>query len=83
MKFVLAQGLDDPRVPAGEAEQIVKAIRENGHDVWYMLATDEGHGFRKKRNRDLYTQVVAMFLREHLLGGEDAVEPVADRAARD
>ena len=43
-------GLNDPRVPAGESQQIADAVRKNGVDVWYLLAKDEGHGFRKKAN---------------------------------
>ena len=64
--FVI-QGLNDPRVPASESEQMVKSIRENDGTVWYMLAKDEGHGFRKKGNRDRMTEAVAMFLQENLL----------------
>jgi dipeptidyl aminopeptidase/acylaminoacyl peptidase len=64
--FVI-QGLNDPRVPASESEQMVKAMRENGGTVWYMLAKDEGHGFRKKENRDRMTEAVALFLQENLL----------------
>jgi dipeptidyl aminopeptidase/acylaminoacyl peptidase len=66
----VAQGQNDPRVPATESEQIVRAVRAAGHDVWYMNALNEGHGFRKKENRDLYGQIVVMFLREHLVGEE-------------
>jgi dipeptidyl aminopeptidase/acylaminoacyl peptidase len=65
--LLVAQGQNDPRVPVTESEQIVAAVRANGHKVWYMNALNEGHGFRKKENRDLYQQVVVMFLREHLL----------------
>ena len=64
----VAQGLNDPRVPASESEQMVEAIRENGGNVWYLLAKDEGHGFRKKVNRDYYNFAVVMFLEQHLLG---------------
>ena len=64
--FVI-QGANDPRVPASESEQMVAAIRENGGTVWYMLAKDEGHGFRKKDNRDRMTEAIALFLQEHLL----------------
>ena len=64
--FVI-QGLNDPRVPASEAEQIVDVVRKNGGDVWYMLAKDEGHGFRKKTNRDHYTAAVVMFFQKYLL----------------
>jgi dipeptidyl aminopeptidase/acylaminoacyl peptidase len=67
----IAQGLNDPRVPASESEQIVKAIRDNGGTVWYLLAKDEGHGFRKKSNRDYYTNAVALFMERFLLGNEE------------
>jgi hypothetical protein len=30
--------------------------------VWYLAARDEGHGFRKKSNRDTYYEVATMFL---------------------
>lgn len=65
----IAQGANDPRVPQSEADQMVRTIRQTGGNdqVWYFLARDEGHGFKKKTNRDLYTNAVALFLREHLL----------------
>jgi len=63
----IVQGLNDPRVPASEAEQILKAIRDNGGDAWYLLAKDEGHGFRKKSNRDYYNNSMVLFLEKHLL----------------
>ena len=62
----VVQGENDPRVPVTEAEQIVAALRENGKKVWYMNALNEGHGYRKKENRDIYQQAVVLFLREHL-----------------
>jgi dipeptidyl aminopeptidase/acylaminoacyl peptidase len=61
-------GANDPRVPAGEAEQIVKKLQANGQTVWYMLAKDEGHGFQKKQNRDLALLSGVMFLDEQLKG---------------
>jgi dipeptidyl aminopeptidase/acylaminoacyl peptidase len=64
--FVI-QGKNDPRVPQSEAEQIVKAVREKGKEVWYLLALDEGHGFQKKENRDTMTAAVALFLERQLL----------------
>lgn len=67
--FVI-QGLNDPRVPVGESEQIVQIIRENGGTVWYLLAKDEGHGFRKKANRDYYRRAAVLFLERFLLGRE-------------
>ncbi|HEX8440625.1 S9 family peptidase [Archangium sp.] len=60
------QGANDPRVPQSEAEQIVKAVRARGADVWYLLALDEGHGFGKKANRDTITMATFLFLEKHL-----------------
>lgn len=64
--FVI-QGANDPRVPRSEAEQILTAVRDNGQQAWYMLAMDEGHGFRKKDNRDRMAEAVIQFLDQHLL----------------
>jgi len=61
----IVQGLNDPRVPVSEAVQILAAVRANGGEAWYMLATDEGHGFRKKPNRDALSEAVALFI-EHI-----------------
>jgi dipeptidyl aminopeptidase/acylaminoacyl peptidase len=68
--LLVAQGANDPRVPASESEQIVREVRETGREVWYMLAANEGHGFRKKENRDLYLDLVLLFFEKHLLGGD-------------
>jgi len=65
--MLVVQGQNDPRVPVTEAEQIVDALRKKGQPVWYMNALNEGHGYRKKENRDVYQQVVVMFLRRYLL----------------
>ncbi len=63
----VVQGLNDPRVPYTEAEQIVEAVRKNGTEVWYLLAKDEGHGFRKKSNRDFYIWSEVLFFEKFLL----------------
>jgi dipeptidyl aminopeptidase/acylaminoacyl peptidase len=60
--LLIVQGLNDPRVPATESQQMVWRIRNNGGEVWYLVAKDEGHGFRKKSNRDVYLETVAQFL---------------------
>lgn len=65
--LLIGQGLNDPRVPAYESEQIASALEETGVPVWYVLAQDEGHGFRKKDNRDYWLQTVVLFLQQHLL----------------
>ena len=63
----VVQGQNDPRVPVTEAEQMVKALRDQGGVVWYLMAKDEGHGFQKKRNVDFQFLSTIQFLREHLM----------------
>jgi dipeptidyl aminopeptidase/acylaminoacyl peptidase len=62
--MLVIQGANDPRVPKTEADQVVARIRQNGGDVWYLLARDEGHGFRKKQNTDVQREVETLFLRK-------------------
>ena len=64
----VVQGENDPRVPVTESIQMVEALREQGQPVWYMNALNEGHGYRKKENRDIYQQATVLFFRTHLLG---------------
>ncbi len=66
----VVQGQNDPRVPATESEQLVAALRESGETVWYMNALNEGHGYRRRENRDVYQQAMMLFFREHLINGE-------------
>ena len=64
--LLVIQGENDPRVPVSEAVQIVNALRKAKRSVWYMNALNEGHGYRKKENRDLSLQVMTLFLQNHL-----------------
>jgi len=66
--MLVVQGQNDPRVPVTEAIQIVAALREQGQPTWYMNAMNEGHGYRKKENRDVYQQASIMFLQQYLVG---------------
>ncbi len=66
--LMVVQGANDPRVPLSEAEQIVAALRAKDMEVWYVLAQDEGHGFRKKANRDWLDAAVAQFWMIQLTG---------------
>jgi dipeptidyl aminopeptidase/acylaminoacyl peptidase len=66
--LMVIHGKNDPRVPVGEAEQIVQRVHENGGTVEYLLYEDEGHGLAKLKNRlDAYPKI-ATFLDEHLAG---------------
>jgi dipeptidyl aminopeptidase/acylaminoacyl peptidase len=64
--LMVIHGKNDPRVPVGEAEQIVERVRESGGIVEYLLYEDEGHGLAKLKNRlDAYPKIAA-FLDEQL-----------------
>ena len=63
--FVIA-GKNDPRVPYTEAEQIVKAVKDNGGIVQYKLYDDEGHGIAKLKNRLELYPLVADFLDKYM-----------------
>ncbi len=63
----IIQGANDPRVPLSESEQMLEAVKKNGGVVWYLMAKDEGHGFRKKSNRDYLSESVSLFLEDILL----------------
>jgi dipeptidyl aminopeptidase/acylaminoacyl peptidase len=64
--MLVVQGLNDPRVPATESQQMVGKIRARGGEVWYLAAKDEGHGFKKKSNRDFYQKTIVTFLEKQL-----------------
>jgi dipeptidyl aminopeptidase/acylaminoacyl peptidase len=66
--MLVMQGANDPRVPQSESDQVVRELRANGVDAWYVLFADEGHGFLKKDNNDLRREVETVFL--HRLFGE-------------
>ncbi len=68
--MLIVQGENDPRVPVTESGQVVAALRKQGETVWYMNALNEGHGYRKKENRDVYQQATVLFLKEHLIDDE-------------
>ncbi|MBX9668445.1 MAG: alpha/beta fold hydrolase [Candidatus Obscuribacterales bacterium] len=63
----IVQGKNDPRVPASEAEQMVQALVKTGTPVWFLMADDEGHGFRKKKNRDYLFYTTVEFVDNFLL----------------
>jgi len=65
--FVIA-GKNDPRVPWSESQQMVDMVRKNGTPVWWLLAKDEGHGYRKKKNQDYQFYATVMFVKQYLVG---------------
>ena len=79
--LMIVQGANDPRVKQAEADQIVIALRDKGHDVSYLLAEDEGHGFAKPINRmAMYAEIEAFLAGQ--IGGrfqKDMPDNVATR----
>ena len=69
----IVQGGNDPRVPLSESVQMAQTVRKNGTPVWYLMAKDEGHGFRKKGNVDYQFYATVMFVRQNLLGEDGRV----------
>jgi len=65
--LLVVTGSNDPRVPESEANQIVAAVRANGGTAWHLVGKNEGHGFRKKENRDYQAAVETMFWQKYLL----------------
>ena len=65
----VVHGANDPRVPVGEAEQIVDALKKRNVPVKYLRFEDEGHGIVKRVNRLVVYPAIARFLDEHLKKG--------------
>ena len=63
----VVHGKNDPRVPVTEAEQIVAKLKKQKTPVWFLMASDEGHGFTKKANTDFLFYSTIRFIEETLL----------------
>ncbi|HEX6370836.1 MAG TPA: S9 family peptidase [Longimicrobium sp.] len=70
--LLVVHGANDPRVPVGEADQIVRAVRHRRGDVEYLRFPDEGHGIAKLQNRITAYQRIARFL-DRVLGNDAMV----------
>jgi alpha-beta hydrolase superfamily lysophospholipase len=64
--LLVLQGANDPRVLQVESDEMVEAARANGAPVEYIVFDDEGHGFRKKKNREEGYGAILKFLDRHL-----------------
>jgi dipeptidyl aminopeptidase/acylaminoacyl peptidase len=60
--LLVLQGENDPRVPRGEAAQVVEKLQATGHVVEAHYYAAEGHGFAKRENQiDALERTVAWF----------------------
>lgn len=63
---MIAHGHRDPRVPMGESEQYVAALRERQKQVSYQTFEYAGHGFIRPDDRRRIYKAVADFFAAHL-----------------
>jgi len=60
--LLVQQGENDIRVPAGQARQVVEALKKKGNVVDSVFYPAEGHGFLKRENQqDSLRQMVDWF----------------------
>ncbi|HEY7779706.1 MAG TPA: S9 family peptidase [Ktedonobacterales bacterium] len=64
----VVHGANDPRVPVGEAEQIVAALRARSVPVEYLRFADEGHGLIKRANQLIAYPAIGRFLDRYVKG---------------
>ncbi len=64
--LLVIHGANDPRVPVGEAEQIVRGLESLGRKVAYLRYEDEGHGIVKLQSKLTAYPAIVKFLDEHL-----------------
>src|SRR5262249_49646506 len=66
--LLVIHGANDPRVPIGEAEQMVAQLRGLGRTVEFLRLEDEGHQIAKLANKLIAYPMAADFLTRHLKG---------------
>jgi dipeptidyl aminopeptidase/acylaminoacyl peptidase len=66
--LLVGQGRNDPRVKVASADAMVKALRDGGREVTYVVYPDEGHGFARPENQLDFFGRVEEFLAKHLGG---------------
>lgn len=64
--LLIAQGANDPRVNKNESDQMVRAMRDRGVEVEYIVKDNEGHGFLNEENRFEFFRAMERFLAKHL-----------------
>ena len=69
--LIVLQGANDPRVLKAESDEIVAAAKKNNVPVEYVIFDDEGHGFRKKKNRITSEKAILKFLDKYLKKKEE------------
>ena len=69
---LVLHGANDTNVTVVEAEQVVASLKKRGVPVKYVLFADEGHGWRKTRNRITSTVEIVAWFAKYLAGAPPA-----------
>lgn len=64
--MMLIQGLNDPRVPAGEAIQMHESMQKKNIPSQLVIFADEGHGASKRENQVKQYGYILEFFNKHL-----------------
>lgn len=64
--LLVIHGINDPRVPVSETEQLVEALKARAIPVECLIFEDEGHGLVKLHNKMVAYPAIVDFLDRHL-----------------
>ncbi|MFJ8265286.1 S9 family peptidase [Peribacillus asahii] len=64
--LMVIHGVNDPRVPIEESEQIVNKLKKRNHPVTYIRIKDEGHRLVKLKNKIYAYSKLADFLETYI-----------------
>ena len=67
MPLFIAHDKNDTAVPYSESEQMVASVRKSGTPVWFMSATDQGHGITRASSLTFLTNAWVYFMQEYLI----------------
>ncbi len=79
--LLIGHGANDPRVVLANSEAIVRALRDRGVPVAFIVYPDEGHGFAREENAQDFYGRMEEFLARHLGGRAEPFAPVAGSSA--
>jgi dipeptidyl aminopeptidase/acylaminoacyl peptidase len=68
--LLVQQGENDIRVPAGQAKQVVEALKKKGNTVDSIFYPEEGHGFSKREHQQDSLQRTVDWFDKYLKGGK-------------
>ena len=64
--LLVVHGVNDPRVPIQESEQMVKKLMKRNHPVTFIRIEDEGHTLEKEKNKLFVYSSAADFLDKYM-----------------